>query len=185
MFDSPDQAGVHRWPVLKLRPGSKCAAVLLGTRFLPLSCHWVGHTVPCPGTECPLCAILPVRGLHYLPVMVAGRASILEMSPMASSNFEQHARLLHSGLSVGMLVEFSRRGAKSPIHAEIVELQDGVNEVPFIMFVSRVMALYHLPAANPAESLAAYEERLRGITLVRSEREHEQQVKRGRAAHAT
>ena len=178
MFDSPDSAGVHRWPVLKLRAGSKCSGVLLGSRFLPLSSHWVGRTVPCPGENCRLCPILPVRGLYYLPISVEGRASILEMSPVASANLEQHARLLHSGLTVGQLVEFSRRGAKSPIHAEIVEQRVGVNEVPFLMFVSRVMSLYHLPAANPSESIEAYEKRLRAISLLRAEREYEQQMKR-------
>lgn len=181
MFQSPDTAGVHRWPVLKLRAGSVTQVVLLGTRFLPLSSHWVGRTLPCPGEQCPLCSILPIRGLYYLPISLDGRASILEMSPVASANLEQHAKLLHGGLQVGQLVEFSRRGAKSPLHGVIVEQRDGVNAVPFLMFASRVMALYHLPASNPGESIEAYDERLRGITLVRSEREYAIQMKRAAA----
>lgn len=182
MFDAPDSAGVNRWPVLKLRAGSKCSAVLLGMRFLPLSSHWAGQTLPCPGESCPLCEILPLRGLWYLPVSVEGRASILEMSSMASSNFEQHAKLLHGGMQVGQLVEFSRRGAKSPIYGEIVEQCAGVVAVPFMLFASRVMALYHLPAANPSESLERYEERLRAISLVRAERVYEMHMKKV-AAH--
>lgn len=184
MFDAPDSAGVNRWPVLKIRAGCKSRATLLGTRFLPVSSHWVGRTVLCAGPKCRLCEILPTRGLFYLPVAVQGRATILELSPVASAHLGQHAKLLHGGLSVGQEVEFSRAGAKKPLYAEIVEQRVGVTAASFLMFVSRVMALFHLPAANPSETIEAYEARLRGICITRNLREFEKQTKASPFPHA-
>jgi hypothetical protein len=123
-----------------------------------------------------------VRGLWYLPVSVDGRPSILELSSVASANLEQHAKLLHGGLAAGQLVEFSRRGAKAPIHAEIVDQKEGVIEPPALLFASRVMALYHLPAANPTDTRERYEQRLRAISLLRAEQAYESEMKKGSLA---
>lgn len=185
MFDVPDSAGVNRWPVLKVRAGGKAEAVLLGTRFLPLSSHWVGHTLPCPGDGCQLCEVLPLRGQFYLPISVSGRATILELSAVAANNLEQHAKFMHGGLAVGQKFEFSRRSAKAPLHAEIIEQIDDITGVPFVVFVSRVMALYHLPPSNPGESVEKYGERLRSVSSIRAAREYEKQIKRAASSHAS
>lgn len=178
MFDAPDPAGAARWPVVRISVGGRCRVITLGSAFLPLSVHWVGHSIPCSRKQCALCEALPVRALFYLPVACQGRTSIFEVSSTASANIEQHCKLLHGGLRPGLELDVLRRSAKSPLYGEVVGEHSSTSEVPLLLFASRVMALYHLPCANPQETLEAYQVRLHKICAVRNERLAQQLVEK-------
>ena len=171
MFQANQNGGGSRWPLVRISAGSTCEVVLLGSKFLPLTVHWVGRSVPCCGDGCGLCAWLPGRGLFYLPVMCLGRASILELGSLSSSHLEQHCKLLHQGVRAGLVVGLSRRTAKAPIYAEVVDERPGVTEVGVLEFAPRVMALYQLPGPNVGESLDGYSARVAEITRRRIEGE--------------
>lgn len=171
MFNCDCAAGVDRWPLVRMVAGSETEVVVCSEGFLPLTTHWVGKTVVCAGDGCCLCDLLPARGVFYLPVVCAGRASILELSAVSASHFEQHCKLLHGGIRPGLVVELRRRGHKSPVHSEVVGTVGTATAVPMLKFVGLVMALYHFPGANPGESFDHYEKRLRQMVLSRSVRE--------------
>lgn len=171
MFTNDATAGTVRWPVVRISCGGETRVTVCGDRWLPLTTHWVGNTVPCCGDGCELCEVLPLRGLFYLPVVCNSRPSILEMSAMSSSFFEQHCKLLHGGIQPGLVVLLSRASAKSSVRSEVVDKMDGVRCVPLIEFVGKVMVLYRLPGANPGERFEDYEERIRSMTRARSQRE--------------
>lgn len=181
MFDAPDPAGAARWPVVRISVGGRCRVITLGSAFLPLSVHWVGHSVPCSRKDCALCQLLPVRALFYLPVVCQGRTSILEVSSTASANIEQHCKLLHGGLRAGLELDVLRRSAKAPLYGEVVGEHSSTSEVALVLFASRVMALYHLPCANPRETLEAYQVRLQVICAVRNDRLADQVMEKAAA----
>jgi hypothetical protein len=99
-----------------------------------------------------------------------GRFGILELSAVASADFEQHARLLHGGLRPGLDLQLSRRSRKQPLRVEIVGQRSVSNAVPLTVLASRVLALYHMPPANPGESVESYGERIAAIAAKRNER---------------
>lgn len=169
MFDHDGVAGVVRWPLVRISVGGKTRVVLLSKEFLPLSIHWVGKSVVCSRENCALCEWLPARALFYVACSVGGRASMLELGAMSSSHLEQHCKLLHRGMRPGLVVELTRRSAKSPVYAEVVEEMTSVAEVTLVELVGRVMALYHLPGPNPGECLEAFEKRVRMLASKRSE----------------
>lgn len=171
MFDPNFCSSASRWPLVRISSGGRTSVILLQTTMLPLSVHWVGRSMLCPQAACALCNILPVRGLFYLPVSCNGRASILELGAMSSSHLEQHCKLLHGGVRPGLEVDLTRRGAKSPVHSEVVGFRPGCVSVEMIEFIGRVMALYHLPSANPNETIAAYEARLLHQVIGRAKHE--------------
>lgn len=173
MFEADQGNGGARWPIVRIGCGSETEVVLLSSRFLPLTVHWVGRSVPCCATGCALCAWLPARGLFYLPVALRGRTSILELGSISACHLEQHAKLLHQGMRPGLEIRLVRRSAKAPIFSEVVGERPGVAEVTLIELACRVCALYQLPPANPAETFDEYQDRLRLITRRRSEVESE------------
>src|SRR6266566_2548109 len=119
MFNADRTLGSHRWPVVRLVAGSRTEVTLLSTRFFCLTTHWYKCTLPCPGDDCRLCEILPARGLFYAACSCNSRVSILELAAQSASLFEQHAKLLHGGMRVGLVFLLSRRGAKSPVASEV------------------------------------------------------------------
>lgn len=175
MFDDSYAAGTSRWPVVRLRAGSKTRIVLLSTRFLPLPTHWVKPTVPCPGEHCRLCELLPVRTLYYVACQNDGRVSLLELGGTSSANFEQHAKLFSGGMVPGTVFDVSRRTAQSPTYSEAVDKKENVKEVDLMALVAHVMALYRYPCPNPAENLASYERRVMLMAQLRNKRLFEQQ----------
>lgn len=168
MFQKPESAGLARLAVVRVSPGHDVRAVSLGSQFLPVSCHWVGRSVPCCVVDCALCALLPARAWYYLPVDVDGRVSMLELSPTASASLEQHLKLLHGGMGPGHILLLRRRGLKHPVYAECVGRQEGVQEFSFHRFASLVMALYNLPPIGPSEEIDQYDARLRSIVSRRN-----------------
>jgi len=171
MFTRDSSTGTVRWPIVRIAPGGCTEIVVCGTSFLPLTTHWVGHTVICAGDDCRLCEVLPVRGLFYLPVVCASRPSILELSSVSSSHFEQHCKLLHGGIQPGLRIDLTRRGHKQPVHSEVVGNVPTASAVPLIEFVGKVMTLYHFPGPNPGEDFEAFEVRLQSMALLRADRE--------------
>ena len=171
MFDVTSALGSHRWPLVRISAHGKTSVTLCSDRFLPLSVHWVGRSIVCCGPSCPLCQVLPQRGLFYAAVSLAGRASILELGSLSASLLEQHMKLLHGGFRPGHEIELTRSSAKAPVRSEVISTKTGVTCVPLMMLVARVVALYHLPGPNPDEDFADYEKRLVHMCAIRCERE--------------
>lgn len=171
VFHADQVSGGSRWPLVRISVGGSTEVVSLAASFLPLSVHWLGRSVVCPGSDCDLCELLPLRGLFYIPVMCAGRTSILELASQSSSHLEMHCKLLHGGLAAGLVLRLSRRAAKAPVFSEVVDRRSGVRAVPVEHFASRVAALYHLPPINPGETLDFYELRLQTMSRHRAKNE--------------
>lgn len=174
MFESNQDGGVARWPVVRLGVGSKTQIILLSPRFFPLTTHWYKCTVPCPGDECALCELLPGRGQFYVAVGCNGRVSLLELGSQSASHFEQHARLFGGGMRPGLRADLSRRSAKSPVYAEVVGFKEETKEVELLDLAAHVMALYRFPCPNPGENLAAYERRVKMMSQLRNKRLRDQ-----------
>lgn len=170
MFDADRQLGRNRWPLVRLRAGCECEVVLLSRKFFSLSTHWIRSTVPCCGDECRLCEVLPTRGLFYVAVICESRLSLLELGAMSASDFEQHAKLLHSCMTPGQVYRLWRRGAKSPVRSEVVSVRDGVSEIALLDLATHVMALYKFPPPNLGEEMESYEVRCRLIARMRCDR---------------
>ena len=170
MFNADRTLGSNRWPVVRLVAGSRCEVVLLSSRFFCLTTHWDKCTLPCSGEDCRLCELLPSRGLFYVACASNSRVSILELASQSAAHFEQLVKLLHGGMRVGLVLQLSRRGSKSPVNSEVVREQEKCSEVSMLDLATHVMALYKFPCPNPGEDLAAYEFRCRQIAKVRCER---------------
>lgn len=168
MFDADQGCGATRWPLVRISVGGKTTVTTLASKFFALSVHWQGQSFPCAGVDCPFCDFLPVRGVFYLPALCVGRVSILELASQSSSHLEQHCSLLHGGLRPGLILEISRRSAKSPIYSECVGKQEDCKAVDAVLFASRVLAIYHIPPANPTDTLKSYEERCRKFCQIRN-----------------
>lgn len=173
MFNADQVAGAARWPLVRIAAHGETCVTVCGCRFLPMTVHWIGRSVVCGGDGCDLCAVLPGRGLFYLPVVCGGRPSILELGALSSSLLEQHCKLLHNGIQAGHVIRLTRRSAKSPVMGEVVETREGVRSVDLMTFVARVVALYHLPGPNPNEGFEEYEQRIRTLALHRAAKERE------------
>lgn len=175
MFSADRSLGSHRWPVVRLVGGSQTEVVLLSTRFFALTTHWqqyVGRhcTVPCCGDDCPLCETHVSRGIFFLAVGCNSRLSILELGGQSSNQLEQHCKLLHGGMRVGHVLRLIRRGAKQPVHSEVVRHQDNCAEVAPLDLAAKCMALYKFPPPNPGEDLVAYSERCARMSKMRLDR---------------
>jgi len=170
MFEADRTLGANRWQVIRLVGGSTTEVVLLSSRFFALTTHWNGYTVPCCGDNCPLCELLPSRGLFYLACGCNSRISILELGSQSSSSLEQHCKLLHGGMRPGLVIRLSRRGAKKPVASEVLRFQERCSEVSMLDLATKVMAVYKFPPPNPGEELHDYSARCARCARVRLER---------------
>jgi len=168
VFSADCASGGSRWPLVRIGVGATCEVISLSHKMLPLSVHWTGQSIVCAVRDCELCALLPVRGVYYLPVMCQGRTSILELASQSSSHLEMHCKLLHGGLQPGLVIMLRRRSPKAPVGSEVVDKRPGCVAVSMEMLASRVAALYHLPGCNPDETLLDYERRLQSMCRVRN-----------------
>lgn len=182
MFEADQSLGAYRWKIVHLRSGSQTEVVLLSSRFFCLTTHWVGHTILCPGEDCPLCELIPARGLFYLATLWNSRVSILELGATSASYFEQGAKFSGGGMLPGNVFALSRVGAKSPVRSEFVRRVDNVQNVTHIELATRVMALYKFPPPNPTEDLKAYEARMRLVAKSRAVRHAELASKKAERA---
>ena len=170
MFEADRTLGTHRWPVVRLGSGSRTEVVLLSPSFFCLTTHWLNTTFPCCGDDCPVCQLLPARGLFYVAVHCAGRISILELGSQSAASFEQHAKLLHGGMRAGLVFQLLRRGAKSPVHSEVIREQSGCSPIQTLDLARHVMVLFKFPCPNPGETIEQYEFRCRSVARIRCER---------------
>lgn len=170
MFNADRTLGSNRWPLVRLRAGCQAEIVLLSRRFFCLTTHWNKCTLPCCGEDCRLCELLPTRGLFYAAAICQSRVSIVELGAQSSSLFEQHCKFTHGGMREGLVLCLSRKGAKSPVYAEVIRCQEGCSEVALLELACHVMALYKFPCPNPGEDLVTYEVRCRAIAKVRCDR---------------
>ena len=170
MFEADHTQGTNRWDVVRLKGGRKTEVVLLSSRFFALTTHWHKCTVPCVGDECPLCDLLPARGLFYLAVGCNSRICLLEMGSVSASYLEQQAKFCHQAMIPGHVYELGRKGDKTPIRAEYVRAMENVKEISHIDLARHVMALYKYPCPNPGEDLEVYERRCRSVARVRCQR---------------
>lgn len=168
MFDGTEVVGVNRWLVLRLAPGSQTEVVLLSERFFSVVSHWTAATVLCSGEDCALCAYLPARALYYLACHVGSQVRMVELGGLSASHLEQHCKLLHGGMQVGQVIKLLRRTAKSPVHSEVMRVQEGVQSVSPMLLAQRVMALYKFPPPNPSDDMLSYEARICAQVKVRN-----------------
>ena len=171
MFVANLNAGVSRWPIVRVQVRGVTEVILLGGRMLPLSVHWLGRSVICAGDCCALDDYLPARGVYYLPVVWGASVSILELAAQSSSHLEQLCSLLHGGMRAGLKVRISRKTPKASLYSEVIGFSETTREVDFLDFASRVMAIYHLPPANPSDTIESYESRVRLIAVTRANHE--------------
>jgi len=170
MFEADDSRFLTRWEVLRLRSGHKSQMVLLSAKSFCLTTHYAAHTVPCAGRECPLCELLPQRGLWYVAGAVNGRVMMVEFGGQSFSLLEQHARLLHGGLKVGQVYNLERRGVKRPTWSECVGFKEDCTAVDHFDLAKHVMALYRFPPPNPGEDFLSFECRCHRLAFVRNKR---------------
>lgn len=170
MFEADNTLGVHRWLVVRMGGSSQTEAVLLASRFFALTTHWHKCTVPCPGRQCSLCELIPSRGLFYAPVQCLGAIRLIEFGAKSASYLEQHAKLLYGGMRPGLIFRFTRRGAKNPVHSEVIGEKPGCTEPSMLKIAQRVMAIYKFPPPNPGEELCDYSERCSRLAKVRTDR---------------
>jgi hypothetical protein len=162
-----------RWPVARIEPGHDLGVVLLGADWLRLDTHFYKRTQICLGSEaCPVCAFLPARSYYYLPAVVAAtrRPTLLELSPLASSDLEQQAKLLEQGLRPGLELIFTRRSCRAPVRCSVVRQGAAPKAVPHHVWVSAVMAVFGFGAMLENEDLVAYRKRLMPSAVARCER---------------
>jgi hypothetical protein len=169
MFVDEAPRSSYRWHVLRMKAGSRVELCLLSEKFFAISTHFLRSTVPCPGENCALCDLLPVRGLFYVAVRCESQTMLLEMGSVSASDFEQSTKLFGPGMKAGVVVEVSRRGQKSPLRTEVLRFQESVNACALLTLSQRAMALYRFPGPNPDETIADYERRLRVISRKRNE----------------
>src|SRR3972149_1084721 len=72
VFTADAASGGSRWPLVRIGVGATCEVISLSHKMLPLSVHWTGQSTVCAVQDCDLCALLPVRGVYYLPVICPG-----------------------------------------------------------------------------------------------------------------
>lgn len=167
--ESPSRTA--RWPLLRVQPGHDSLVELLSGDWVRLSTHYYKRTFLCPESpSCASCDLLPVRCYWYLPALVLPqrRATLIEFSSAASSDLEQHAKLLSGRIGAGLTIRLSRRGSKSPVRSEVVSDSSVVSQLRFHEWVTALMAIYLLPPIHSDEGLDSYGGRVQRVLEERS-----------------
>lgn len=170
MFEADKTLGVHRWHVVRLPAGTSTEVVLLSPDFFCVTTHWHRTTILCAVDGCPLCQILPSRGLFYIAVHCLGAVRMVELGAQSAGHLEQHCKLLHGGMKAGQVIRLQRRGAKSPVHSEVVRFQENASPVTQLNLAKHVMALYKFPPPNPSEDIERYSIRVQESVRLRNTR---------------
>lgn len=168
LFDAEPNT-VRRWQVMRCVPGHVTEFMVLCDRLLPVTTHWVGHSVLCPRDECSLCEFLPQRALWYLPVSSSGQVWLLELSSASSANLEQHCKLLHSALTPGQVVRMKRTGNRSPVRFEVLETRTTTRALTLLEVAARVMVLFKFPMPHPNEGIDEYQIRTQASARLRAD----------------
>lgn len=173
MIDSEGPKPVVRWPVLHVEQGHSVEVLLLSVHWLRLSTHFYKRTQICLGTDaCPVCHLLPSRCYYYLPALYTAtrRPVLLELSPHASSDLEQMARLQEQGFRPGLVVELSRRSKRAPVKTVVVRQDRTPPAVSPREWLTAVMGIYGFGEMREGESLEGYRARLFPAAVSRCDR---------------
>lgn len=166
-------------PVLKVRPGSVTECVFWDVGPIWFGVHWVGdrqHLCCAEDSEpCPLCSAVGGRvvGLCLVGCRLQGgeRAFLLEVSPLAWSQFEARLRFAGLDLDRGVLASISRSRARGVMH---IEPMDGEASGAVWLDAERRLVgawavLYGLPLPYLVESFEDFHTRLRPLIASRAE----------------
>lgn len=164
-------------PIVKVRAGSVVEGVLGELGPLWFGVHWVGgrQCLCCASDEagCPLCAFGASRciGVTMVEMRIQDRRRefLLEVSPLAFSNFESRLRFSGLDLKLGVTCEITRARARMGLRIEPV---GGAER--FEMWVDgerRLLnawaVLYGLPLSESGESFTQFLERTRAVIEAR------------------
>lgn len=160
------------WSLVRVVPQREERVVLLSGDWVRLSTHFFDGTVLCPeGDDCPLCDLLPVRPYWYLPCLrrPGNRPSLLELSALTCTDFEQCAKFAGAGVCCGLTVILTRKSKRSPVRCEVEELVSSPRSALLHEWFSPLMKIFGFPALLPGELLDTYSKRIRPSALRRAE----------------
>jgi hypothetical protein len=164
-------------PIVKVRPGSIVAGVLGEVGPLWFGVHWVGgRQFLCCGSEeagCPLCSLGQSRvvGVTMMEIRLQGgrQEFLLELSPLAFSNFESRLRFAGFDLKCGVQVQVTRARARGGLRIEpcgpcdrFEMWLDGERRL-----LNAWAVLYGLPLSESGESFTQFLERTRSVIEAR------------------
>jgi len=167
--ESPTKAA--RWPLLRVQPGHDVAVELLSGDWVRLSTHYFKRTFLCSEDErCECCQLLPSRSYWYLPAieLPGRRATLIEFSAAASSDLEQHGKLLSGKLGPGLQVRLTRRTQKSSVKSEIFGQASVGSRVHLHDWVSALGAIYGLPPMRADETIEGFGDRVKESLITRA-----------------
>jgi len=160
------------WSLVRVVPQREEQVVLLSGDWVRLSTHFFDGTVLCPeGDDCPLCELLPVRPYWYLPCLrrPGNRPSLLELTALTCSDFEQCAKFAGVGVRCGLTVILTRKSKRSPVRCEVGSLVSSPRSASLHEWVSPLMKIFGFPPLSAGESLDSYSKRIRPSALRRAE----------------
>lgn len=165
-------------PILKVRAEAVVRGVMSEVGPLWFGVHWVdGRQVLCSLSDvspCALCAAFPSRviGITLLLCRLQGvsKMFLLELSPLAWSNFESRCRFVGAGLERGVSVEISRPRAKGCLRIDAgSEVELGVEwmDAGFGLLAGWAV-LYGLPLPSQFETFTQFQTRVAPIVADRA-----------------
>lgn len=165
-------------PILKIRQGALVHCVVADVGPFWFAVHWVdGRQVLCSlgdVSPCPLCACFPARvigcTLALLRLSGVSRLFLLEVSPIAWSNFESRCRMGAIDMSGGVSVEISRPRARGALRIEAresVSLNECWKDADFHLLAGWAV-LYGLPLPSAGETSTQFVARTLSILCDRA-----------------
>jgi len=167
VFNGESVASAFSLPLIRVPAGSACEGVLLSDRPLFLAVHFLGKSVVCPGSECPLCSGSGARLRGYLMVEVVSSprpfVGLLEFSSCTWERSFSLAGLSGERVRLGSVVAVSRRRKNSPLVIEwlaqkSVSMSAAKAEHRTLCALA---VLYSLPVPGPEEEVEHWSERCR------------------------
>lgn len=168
-FEAPTKTSC--WPLVRVKEYRSVGVILSAPGFLRVATHWARKTVICVETDdCPLCACLPSRAYWYVPAvyLTTGQPCLLELSALSSGDLEQRAKFFGRPDLLGVQVELSRKGKRSPVRSEVVGHDPAARTCPAHIWVSKLMHVFGLRPLAEGESIETYSEAVRPQALQRA-----------------
>lgn len=160
-------------PILKVRPGAEVECVFGEVGPMWYGVHWVhDRQLLCAATEansCPVCELASQRVVGMTLVACrfrdATRAFLLEVSPLAFSNFESRCRYAGLNLCDGLQCVVSRPRARGCLRIEPI-VAVGLGE-RWLDAERRLLGgwavLYGLPLPTLSETFKEFQERVASV----------------------
>lgn len=142
--------GLLRFPVKR-----SAELVAVSSVQIVLDTHWVGHSVLCPGDNCPLCTVRARRPLGFLAVAHGSRRCLLELTGPALSDFAMMmggARRL-----LGTVFKAERPAQRRPLRFTLLGQTDVTKRsvVPLDRLAAAVGTIYQLPVDGDLSTIEA------------------------------